>query len=101
MQVCYIPNTTTYSGHFWQPSWVLISPSVAGSFQICKIFVVFLSFLFFFFFFSFFFFFFFFSVTVRSFRDGSPVYTLTFVDVKRRGLDRRSSDVIKRIASRL
>ena len=42
-----------------------------------------------------------FPVTVRSFRDGSPVYSLTFGDVKRRGLDRRSSDLIKRIASRL
>ena len=42
-----------------------------------------------------------FSVTEKSFRDGSPVYILTFVDVKRRGLDRRSSDLIKRIANRL
>ena len=42
----------------------------------------------------------FFSVTVRSFRDKSPVYSLTFGDAKRRGLDRRSLDLIKRIASR-
>ena len=43
----------------------------------------------------------FFSVTVRSFRDGSPVYGLTFRDAKRRGLDRGSSDLVKRIAGRL
>ena len=43
-----------------------------------------------------------FSVTVRSsFRGESPVYSLTFVGVKRRRLDRRSSDLIKRIAIRL
>ena len=42
-----------------------------------------------------------FPVTVRLFRDVSPVYSLTFGDVERRGLDRRSSDLIKQIASRL
>ena len=42
-----------------------------------------------------------FSVTVRLFRDGSPVYSLTFGDAKRRGLVRRYSNLIKRIASRL
>ena len=75
VQVCYIFNTTTYSGIHGG----YLPHSVADSFQICNIC---------------------FSVTVRSFRDGSPVYRLTFGDVKR-GLDRRSSDLIKRIASRL
>ena len=70
VQVCYIPNSTTYSGihRGYLPS------SVSGSFKKK-------------------------SVTVRSFRDGSPVYSLTFVDVKRKGLYPRS--LIKRIASRL
>ena len=52
VQVCYIPNTTTYSGIHRG----YLPPSVA--FQL-------------------------FSVIVRSFRAGSPVYSLTFVDVKK------------------
>ena len=75
--MCYILNTDTYSGI--QP-WYL-PPSVACSFQICKI--CFCTFM------------------VRSFRDGLPVQSFMFVDVKRRVLDRRSSDLIKRIANRL
>ena len=60
VQVCCILNITSYSDihRGYKP------PSVAGSFQICKIW---------------------FSSTVRSFRDGLPVYSLTFGDVKRRG----------------
>ena len=73
----YIPNTDTYSGI---QRWYL-PPSVACSLQICK--VCFCTFM------------------VRSFRDGLPVHSFTFVDVKRRVLDRRSSDLIKRIANRL
>ena len=76
VQMCCVPNTSTYSGIHRG----YLPPSVAGSYQICKIF--------------FFFFFFFFSVTGRSFRVGSHVHSLTFGDVKRRGLDRRSSDLI-------
>ena len=73
----YIPNTDTYLGI---QRWYL-PPSVACSFQIGKIRVC--------------------TFMVRSFRDGLPVHCLTFVDVKRRVLDRRSSDLIKRIANRL
>ena len=60
VQVRYIPNTDTYSGI---QRWYL-PPSVACSFQICKI--CFCTFM------------------VRSFRDGLPVHSFTFVDVKRR-----------------
>ena len=62
---------------------ILVSnvPSVACSFQICKI--CFCTFM------------------VRSFRDGLPVHSSTVVDVKRRVSDRQSSDLIKRIANRL
>ena len=90
--MCDIPNTTTYSGIHRR----YFPPSIAASFQICKICFVFVLFVCC----CFLFFCLFFSVTVRSFRDGSPVYSLTFVDVKRRGLDRRPSDLNKRIASR-
>ena len=71
VQVCYIPNTI-YSGILRG----YLPPSVVGSFQFCL-------------------------VTVMSFRNGAPVYNLTFVDVKRRAFERWSSDLIKRIASRL
>ena len=61
----YIHNTDTYSDIL---RWYL-SPSVVRSFQICKIcFCIFI---------------------VRSFRDGLPVHSFTFVDLKRRILDRR------------
>ena len=77
VQVRYISNTDTYSGF---QRWHL-PPSVACSFQICKIcFCIFM---------------------VRSFRDGLPVHSFTFVDVKRMVLDRQSLVLLKRIANRL
>ena len=73
----YILNTDTYSDI---QRWYLL-PSVVRSFQICNI--CFCPFM------------------VRSFRDGLPIHSFTFVDVKRRVLHRRSTDLIKRIANRL
>ena len=72
VQVCYIPKTTTYSGIHRLLLLVHFKSVRFG-----------------------------FPVPVRSFRNGSPVYSLTIGDVKRRGLDRRSLDLIKRIASHL
>ena len=72
VQMCYtsiLNTTTTYSGIHRG----YLPPSVACSFQICKFFFLLLLF---------------FHITARSFRVGPPVYSLTFVYLKRRDLDR-------------
>ena len=76
VQVRYIPNTDSYSDI---QRWYL-PPSVACSFQICKIFV-----------------------HLWCDQLGLSGHSFTFVDVhvKQRVLDRRSSDLIKRVANRL